>query len=265
MSSDECGLCLDDSVFGYCNDCPINLCQKCFFNHEQVVIFSGHILCPLNASNQATHLTEQIGNDIHEEDCFIHPTHKQSFYCVKDDETICGRCICSNHSKCIHDIVDLNDVSFDENLTNELMIPFEQLVEEISTLDETISGNLQLNDECKTTCITEITEYSKKLEDILADRREKAIREVLLKHEQNENIIRKAESKCKEAKQHINTTCDLITDLSEKKHERHLFVVSKRLGTEIDAIETVIQQSTVENSFFSKFSFLKNAAVEHTL
>ncbi|KAH3849974.1 hypothetical protein DPMN_092379 [Dreissena polymorpha] len=169
----------------------------------------------------------------------------------------------ANHRACLDDIIDLNNVKHDENGTNELTNTLKQLEEEISGIDKRVAENLKLNDECKETCLKDIKEYTQKLHDILDLLREKAVKNVIVKHTYNDTNIRAVENVCKEAKKRFMKKCSLIYDLSHKKHERHLFVVSKRLDKEVDEIKTIIRQSNLGNNI-AKFSFLPNKTIECT-
>ncbi|KAH3849990.1 uncharacterized protein LOC127874395 isoform X2 [Dreissena polymorpha] len=169
----------------------------------------------------------------------------------------------ANHKACLDDIIDLNNVKHDEYGTTELTNTLKQLEEEISGIDRRVAENLKLNDECKETCLKDITEYTKKLHDRLDLLREKAVQNVNVKHTHNDTNIRTVENLCKEAKERVMKKSDLIYDLLHKKHERHLFVVSKRLGKEVDEIKTIIRQSNLENNI-TKFSFLPNRTIECT-
>ncbi|KAH3850012.1 hypothetical protein DPMN_092417 [Dreissena polymorpha] len=130
----------------------------------------------------------------------------------------------ADHRACIDDIIDLNNVRYDTTGTKELTNTLKQLEEEISRIDRRVAENFKLNDECKESCLTEITEYTKKLHARLDLLREKAIENVNVKHTRNNNNIRAVEKLCKEAKERIMEKCDLIYDMSHKKNMNAIFL-----------------------------------------
>ncbi|XP_052228485.1 uncharacterized protein LOC127842801 isoform X2 [Dreissena polymorpha] len=258
---DVCGFCFIKPVFGFCENCSLRLCDTCFTVHTKA---SGHITFSLDKTLSDTVATVVRKSDIHEQKCSSHTTENLSFYCEYHDTPICGRCMRLNHSSCLKSVIDLHDISFNEQLTNERLSHFDELKEEIQVIEGSITENIKTVDDLKETYMNAIKAYRKRLDDRLNMLQSKIESAGKSKCDANVERLQNIADKCKETYARIDKKRNLIEELLRYKHERNLFIISKGLYKEITEIKGVVRQAKLDNHVV-QFGFVENSSLDRTL
>ncbi|XP_052228492.1 tripartite motif-containing protein 45-like isoform X5 [Dreissena polymorpha] len=258
---ENCGFCFNEPVFGFCENCTVRLGKKCFELHKNA---PGHITFQLDTSKKLASGPLIREKDIHQQKCSLHVTENLALYCEKHDATVCGRCIRTNHMICKDSIVDLHEITFDKQRTSERITTLKNLEQEICTIEKHIEENLKSNNECKETYLNAIEKYYKELLTRLDKLVSQSKNAGNVRYAQNEENLKKVQVKCKDTKRHIQEQTNTIQELSEKNQQKHLYIISKRLEKELQNLNSVIRQSSLENTIV-KFSFERNSKLQTLL
>ncbi|KAH3786794.1 hypothetical protein DPMN_164905 [Dreissena polymorpha] len=258
---DVCGFCFIKPVFGFCENCSLRLCDTCFNVHTKA---SGHITFSLDNTLPDTVATVVRNLDIHEQKCSSHTTENVSFYCEIHDKPVCGRCMRLNHSSCLKSVIDLHDISFNEQQTNECFSHFDKLKEEIQEIEKSVTENIKTVGDLKETYMNAIKAYRKRLDDRLNMLQSKIESAGKSKCDENVERLQNIADECKETYALIDKKRKLIEELLRNKQERNLFIISKGLDTEITVIKGVLRQAKLDNHVV-RFGFEENSSLERTL
>ncbi|XP_052226741.1 uncharacterized protein LOC127841736 isoform X2 [Dreissena polymorpha] len=266
----ECGICFADKVVGICENCECKLCDTCFRNHTRAKMFRTHIIFPIEDVNKktiisnfkteittGTGLKSPVDSDIHKQTCKDHSDENQSLYCVKHDACICGRCVISNHASCLDSVVDLNNILHDAENMNKRLSTLQELDDEIDRTMVTIDENRRMNDTFRSSSAKEINKLHIELVDQLKLLITKAEKESDELHKQNADILDETELKCKEQKLVLRMQKELLDELQNKKHYRHLFVALKRNIKTIDFVKDNNARCRQETNI-KEYEFVRN-------
>ncbi|XP_052229323.1 tripartite motif-containing protein 45-like isoform X2 [Dreissena polymorpha] len=248
-----CGLCFEEHVVGFCNNCSLRLCHKCLSNHTKVVMFNDHQVVPF----KPTTITGHVEMSIHEVKCRVHKTDSKSLYCGKHDVTICGRCVLSAHMACKDEIVDLYNTKFDERNAGELLSTLNKLEETINVLGASFDENVKLSDDCQEKYAKSIEEFRNKLNTRLDKLQSIAENAGKSKHTQNRSKLDQVQEQCKQTKRFITEQRDLIHEMSQKKKGGELYVFSKRFEQKMNEINALVERVR-QNNCIQTYSFEEN-------
>ena len=243
---------------GFCVECEIFLCHKCFTRHKGRKSNRNHSLVKVGDSSEAKARVDDTF-----EICQVHRERFVEFYCPNHGKVCCGDCIVFSHNGCKLELVRNIAVSFQNSsdFTN-LTAEFTKCNKEGKDCAESIKINKEkLNNQYEqfvsdvNTFVDEVMERINTMKNTLLDQ----AKDIMLREERKMNEIEQETEKL------MAELSRQMEQLESKKDQPNiLFAASILVKPEVKKIQQQLNILQTKN-IVTRYSFKRDDALESTL